>query len=211
MMSDLGAIYTLGVQPGTVIRNNLIHDVESFTYGGWGIYPDEGSSEMRIENNLVYATKSGGFHQHYGRDNIVRNNIFALSREWQLVRSRPEPHISFTFEKNIVYWNSGRLLGNDWSGEGVRMDRNLYWDARGEAVTFANQTLEEWRQRGLDRASVIADPLFVNPGRNDFRLRRKSPAARLGFRPIDLKSVGLRGPAGLFAALTRSKGAVGRH
>jgi parallel beta-helix repeat protein len=197
MMSDLGAIYTLGIQPGTVIRNNLIHHVESFIYGGWGIYLDEGSSEIQVENNVVYATKTGGFHQHYGRENIVRNNIFAFNREWQLMRTRAEQHVAFTFENNIVYYDSGRLLGSDWSGTGFRMDRNLYWDARGEPVTFANNTLEAWRQRGHDVASIVADPLFVNPGNFDFRLRRGSPALRLGFRPFDMRTVGLRVAAGL--------------
>jgi parallel beta-helix repeat protein len=197
MLSDLGAIYTLGVQPGTVIRNNLIHDVDAFTYGGFGIYPDEGSSEIVIENNIVYATKSAGFHQHYGRENIVRNNIFAFNREYQLMRTRAEDHVAFTFEKNIVYYDSGRLLGSDWSGDGFRIDRNLYWDQRGEPVTFANRTLEEWRQQGHDAASVIGDPLFVNPDNYDFRLRPDSPALRLGFRNIDMQTVGPRVLAGL--------------
>jgi parallel beta-helix repeat protein len=133
MMSDLGAIYTLGLQPGTIVRNHSIHEVDSFTYGGWGIYLEEGSSAILIENNVVYATKSGGFHQHYGRENTVRNNIFALGREYLSMRTRAEQHVAFPFEGNIAYYDSGRLLGSDWPGEGFRMDRNLYWDIR-EAI-----------------------------------------------------------------------------
>jgi len=196
MLSDMGAIYTLGIQKGTIIRNNLIHDINSFTYGGWGLYPDEGSSEIIWENNIVYRTKSAGFHQHYGRENIVRNNIFAFGKEHQLMRTRAEPHVSFIFSNDIVYFDSGDLLGSDWSNEHYSMDRNLYFDTRSAAdagsMKFAGVTLEQWRQRGHDLNSIIADPVFVAPQGGDFRLKKNSPAFGLGFKPIDMGSVGVR-------------------
>lgn len=192
MLSDMGGIYTLGMQPGTVIRNNLIHDITSFTYGGWGIYPDEGSSNMLIENNVVYRCASAGFHQHYGRENTVRNNIFAFNRDFQLMRTRAEPHLSFTFERNIVYFDQGRLLGSNWTGSQFRMDRNIYYDARSTPIRFAGKSWDEWKAAGQDIHSVIADPLFVNAENYDFRLRDNSPALKLGFRPIDLSTVGPR-------------------
>lgn len=190
MLSDMGGIYTLGVQPGTVIRNNLFHDITSHGYGGWGIYTDEGSTNILIENNVVYRTKSGGFHQHYGRENIVRNNIFALAKEGQIIRTRQEPHLSFTFERNIVYWTEGPLLGGRWSDDQYRLDSNLYFQARGEPVRFGDWSLEEWQKRGQDVHSVIADPLFVDPENGDFALKPGSPAAQVGFQPIDLSRVG---------------------
>ena len=192
MLSDMGGIYTLGVQPGTVIRNNLIHDISSFTYGGWGVYPDEGSTEMLIENNIVYNCKSAGFHQHYGRENIVRNNIFALNRENQLMRTRVEPHISFIFERNIVYFNQGRLLGSNWSGDRYTMRSNLYFDTRSVSIPFAGKSFAEWQAAGQDAGSLIADPQFVNAANFDFRLKPGSPALKLGFKQIDMSTVGPR-------------------
>jgi parallel beta-helix repeat protein len=196
MLSDIGGIYTLGVQPGTEIRNNLIHDISSFTYGGWGIYPDEGSSNMRIEDNIVYGCQSAGFHQHYGRENLVRNNIFAFNRENQLMRTRAEEHVSFTFEGNIVYFDQGRLLGSNWTGDGFTMRNNLYYDSRGADILFVGKTFADWQAAGHDAGSVIADPLFVNAANFDFRLRPESPALRMGFRQIDMSTVGPRVPAG---------------
>ena len=196
LLSDMGAVYTLGIQKGTVIRNNLIHDVNAFTYGGWGLYTDEGSTHIVLENNVVYRTKSAGFHQHYGRDNVVRNNVFAFGKEHQLMRSREEEHISFTFERNLVCFDSGDLLGGNWSNDRFKMDSNLYFDARSEAspdsLRFKDAALAQWRQRGHDLHSVVADPRFRAPEKPDFRLKRGSPAFKLGFQPIDLSTVGVR-------------------
>jgi len=192
LLSDMGGIYTLGVSPGTVIRGNVIHDVESWGYGGWGIYTDEGSSHILIEGNLVYRTKSAGFHQHYGRENVIRNNIFALGREAQLMRTRKEPHLSFTFERNIVYFKEGQLLGSNWDDDKYAFDYNLYWDARKQPLRFAKWSLEEWRKRGQDVHSILADPLFRDPERGDFALVQGSPASRIGFRPVDAKAAGPR-------------------
>jgi hypothetical protein len=209
MLSDMGGVYLLGVAPGTKVRNNRIHHIESHGYGGWGIYTDEGSTHVIIENNVVYRTKCGGFNQHYGRENTVRNNILAYSRENQISRGRVEGHISFYFERNIVYWEEGPLLSGNWDfqpydaimspyGTAHRdsvtfvMDYNLYWNPKASAdtITFAGRTFNEWKARGLDIHSLMADPLFVDPAHDDFTLRPESPAFALGFRPIDLRDVG---------------------
>ena len=196
LLSDMGAVYTLGPQPGTVVRNNLIHDVNAFTYGGWGLYTDEGSSGIVMENNLVYRCKNAGFHQHYGKENVIRNNIFAFNKENQLMRSSEEDHTSFYFTNNIVLFDSGNLLGSTWKNDRFVVDNNFYWDTRaGTNLTklkFGGAPLEQWRARGHDTNSLIADPLFRDISSDDFRLRWDSPTLRRGFKSIDLSSVGVR-------------------
>lgn len=196
LLSDMGAIYTLGPQPGTRLRNNLIHDVESSGYGGWGLYTDEGSTGILLESNVVYRCKSAGFHQHYGRENVLRHNVIALNRENELMRTRDEEHVSFIFTNNVVYFSTGNLLGSSWKNHRFVLDRNVYFDTRlaadPTAMKFAGQTLTQWRAAGHDLDSVLADPLFVAPEKYDFRLRRDSPALKLGFHPPDVRTVGPR-------------------
>jgi hypothetical protein len=196
ILSDMGGIYTLGRQPGTRIINNLWHDIAAAKYGGWGIYFDEGSSGILAESNVVYRTTHGGLHQHYGETNLIWNNIFAFARDQQIQRSRVEPHLSFSFKTNIVFFDSGVLLGSEWGDDKFEIDWNIYFDARNDAkpdaISFGKATPEQWRTRGHDRNSLISDPLFVAPGKDNFQLLPNSPALKLGFHPIDLSQVGVR-------------------
>ena len=192
ILSDMGGIYTLGSQPGSAIRNNRFYNIDSYSYGGWGIYPDEGSTQILVENNVTYRTKSAGFHQHYGKENLIRNNIFAFAKEYQVMRTRAEEHLSFTFENNIAIFDSGSLLGSNWKENNYKFDNNVYWDLRSKDIKFDRWTFKEWQDKGQDIHSLIADPLFVDAQKYDFRLKPESPALKLGFKPIDLSLVGTR-------------------
>ncbi|HPD30859.1 MAG TPA: right-handed parallel beta-helix repeat-containing protein [Phycisphaerae bacterium] len=195
LLSDMGGIYTLGSSPGTVLRYNLIHDVEAFAYGGHGLYNDEGSSFVLLENNIVYRTSHESYHQNYGQYNVIRNNVFAYSADGTVNRSGQNDPFSFTIEHNIVYSTLPRMLDNGWrwnkSGN-FKMDYNLYWREDGQPFDFpGDRSFEQWQQWwDQDRHSIIADPLFVDPKNGDFRLKAGSPAERIGFKPIDTSRIG---------------------
>lgn len=190
ILSDMAGIYTLGLHTGSVIRNNLWHDIAGLRYGGWGIYFDEGTTRMLAENNLVMRTTHGGFHQHYGKENLVRNNIFVDARDFQIQRSRVENHRSFTFTNNIVYWHQGKLLEGNFSDTNYLFQSNLYWRAGGGDIRFDKWSWDEWRKRGQDTQSLIANPKFRNPEKDDYSLAPDSPALPLGFKPLNLQGAG---------------------
>jgi len=193
VLSDMGGIYTLGPSQGTVVTGNVFHDVYAYTYGGWGLYTDEGSSNILFENNLVYRVKSGSFHQHYGRENIIRNNILAFSKEQQLQATRIEDHLSFTFENNIIYYDTGALYASRWPQVRIDSRKNCFWQAAGQEIDFAGMTLDQWQAKGNEKGSTVADPLFTDAEALDFTIDENSPAIKLGFKPFDYKKAGVYG------------------
>ena len=49
-----------------------------------------------------------------------------------------------------------------------------------------------WQDAGWDKHSLVVDPLFVDPSRDDFRLKPESPAFKLGFKAIPVEKIGVR-------------------
>jgi hypothetical protein len=201
-LNDGGAIYTLGTSPGSVIRGNLFHDVWPFNAIGWGVYLDATTNGYLVENNLVFNILSGGLMKHNGgHENVIRNNVFAFSAEQMLWPCwDPKPN---TFERNILYFTQGELFIPMAEGRlKARLkakeplgawDKNVYWNPNQPDFPFFRHKFAAWQAMGLDKESVVADPLFVNPEAYDFRLKPGSPALELGFQPIDTSGVGLYG------------------
>ncbi len=196
-LSDMGGIYTLGIQPDTVLSGNIIYNVGcdegAYGYGGWGIYLDEGSSGITVENNLVYDCSSQTFHQHYGKDNVVRNNIFAFGGEGQFIITKNEEHNSLTLTNNILVGDNTVMYKNSVKKDWFTDNSNLYWDyTNGGNVYSGNSTKLTERHtlvimtaRGYYNNAVFEDPLFRDAANRDFTLAENSPALKAGFVPFD--------------------------
>ena len=98
-MADGGGIYTLGLQPGTVFRQNYIHDVHrsAFAHGGApnnGFFIDEGSKGFVFEGNVVSRTsgKAVRFNNckrewHDWRDNFFGDSLSTGSDARSVIRA----------------------------------------------------------------------------------------------------------------------------
>ncbi|MCX6625191.1 MAG: right-handed parallel beta-helix repeat-containing protein, partial [Acidobacteria bacterium] len=82
-LSDGGGIYTLGWQPGTVLRGNLIHDTDRL-HGRAdqnGIFFDQGSKGYLVEDNIIFRTPGGGplrFNLNEPSWHTFRNNSLGV-------------------------------------------------------------------------------------------------------------------------------------
>ena len=192
LLCDMGGIYTLGSHKGSVISGNEICDVRRHRYGGWGIYNDEGSADFIVENNYTHNLTEDGYHQHYGLNNVVRNNVFTYGDVSQVALSRlgekyPD---ELVFTNNIVVYRSpASLFRNDkiLTRTNAKFDKNIYWNENG-SVSFSGMTLAEWQKKyGQDINSFVVNPALKDgkPTNGEYK--------KIGFRPFSTADSGVRG------------------
>ena len=232
-MNDMAGIYTLGLSPGTVLRGNVIHDVEAYQSSvgyclGAGIYHDQSSGEITVENNVCYSIANAGFFLHHGTSNRLVNNVFANLRGmgrlgWGMyfTARKGAADKGNVATRNIVHANTTKAAkatlatkkGRDGGAyDFVSIDGNVYHSKVEAGPAFSTThndapagilDIAKWREAGYDGRSVVADPLFVDAAKHDYRLKPNSPALALGIRSIDTSKAGLYGDES-WVALPRS-------
>jgi hypothetical protein len=104
ILSDGGGIYTLGRQPGTVLRGNVIHDVplNAGRAESNGMFLDEGTTDMVIENNVIYNIVRSPLRFHKATVNLVRRNVLVVGQGVPPVRYNATDPENIKLEENSV-------------------------------------------------------------------------------------------------------------
>ncbi|HID24440.1 MAG TPA: hypothetical protein EYP14_18855 [Planctomycetaceae bacterium] len=203
--NDAGAIYSGRdwTMRGTVIRHNYLHHITGFRNRGcMGVYLDDMLCGTRIEGNVFHKVARAAFIGG-GRDNAIVNNIFVDCRPAVHVDARALGWASYHVKTTMMQrlnampyrkppWSNRypRLVTileeNPAAPEGNLIARNICVGGRWDEIQSVARPLITFRDNLID-----VDPQFVDPDRQDFRLKATSPAFQIGFEPIPMGEIGL--------------------
>lgn len=104
LLSDGGGIYMLGLQPGSRIVNNQIHDIPLNTGRAEsnGMFLDEGTTNVEVSGNLIYSIAKSPLRFHKATINLVKNNVLACSGDNPPVRYNNTPVENIVLENNQI-------------------------------------------------------------------------------------------------------------
>jgi parallel beta-helix repeat protein len=207
---DNGMISFWGCGKGNVVYNNMLHDINNrIVQGGTiAVYLDDAADYIRVENNIIFDIRSGskivpilakGVH-----NTIVNNYIICEESTRAAIRNvtqygeEVKGHI---YKRNIVYLKGETDIFSfgSWTEDKLaECDSNLIFSAKGiYTISCENRKLgvSDWQQEfnaSFDKNSVYANPKFYNLDSNDFRLKKDSPAFKMGIIPIDVDKIGIQ-------------------
>jgi hypothetical protein len=151
-----------------------------------------------MSDNLVYNTHDGGFHQHYGADNMIKNNIFVWNELQGSIRSQrkivQDVLCSFHLVNNIIVTKNSKLASDLVAGVRGVWAGNLWYVPEGSKAVWGKEMMdwEAFKNSGREVCGMFADPQFEDLANGDFRLKPTSPAFKLGFKSFDYSLAGRR-------------------
>jgi hypothetical protein len=185
------------MNPTHIRHNRFAHPLN--TTHNWGIDLDDGSTNYKIYNNLTLGCSvklREGFYR------TVENNVFIASG-----KNTPGKHVCFpknddVYRNNIVvnYSDGCVWLGYHHNPLHMKlMDENIYytpgyttsWLTKGRSKNLGSD-MKDWQAVGLEVNSIIADPLFIDPAKGDYRVKPNSPAIKLGFKNFAMDQFGVK-------------------
>ena len=184
------------------VTNNIIYDENA-------VAVNAGVFIKSINNVVVNNVFDVGYAKNGAADiapyicpaggSVFRQNII-YSRSEGMLNSDGTLTESENSDRIMLFFDDGANSSGTPVLESLReMNRNLYWNAAGEAQIRVNSSLlslEEWQNddrnvNRYDADSICEDPLFADAEHHDYRLRENSPAYKLGIRSIDTSEIGL--------------------
>ncbi len=203
LLSDGNAIYVSGTGTGNIIRYNYVHDnlAHSVTEA---IRCDDDQNGTLIHGNVLYnnhcllsAICSKGIND------IVNNFIVApqavprlgyVSFEWVPVTGSKAQHNIIISHPEGGNAYAERPRGTNSGGRpklvDTEMDSNLYHHPTNSH--WMDEHLLKLGAVGKEKASVVGDPMFVDPAGGDYSFQPGSPAIALGIEPLNTRKMGRR-------------------
>ncbi len=207
---DVGAVYSgrNWTFRGNRIRYNLLSDIRGMDGSGQGIYLDDCMSSAEVYGNVFQGIRRA-VHLAGGRDHQVVNNVFVDcatsvdfdgrgldgSAIWQAVQKvlrDGATNVPWTLYTNR-YPELATVEPYLRAAKGVPPAGNLL--ARNISIGGAFLALRQFatvKHIAQQDNLVDQDPEFYSRERADYRLRRGSPALKLGFEPLPFSQIGLQ-------------------
>ncbi|MGJ8633004.1 MAG: right-handed parallel beta-helix repeat-containing protein [Luteolibacter sp.] len=190
LLHDGNCIYLSGDGDDNIVRNNVTYNHPK----GSMIRTDDDSHENVVEGNLMFGTFGNQGITIKGK-NVATGNVFV---NCQLLTGRagntvdPDSDLS----RNVFYITTRNITDGFHYGMPLvngGLDYNLYYDedGKGDALLAAQKKASETKL--IDKNSIVADPMFIDPIQGDFGFKDGSPAIKLGIEPLSLETVSKMG------------------
>ncbi|MFZ5570349.1 MAG: right-handed parallel beta-helix repeat-containing protein [Thermodesulfobacteriota bacterium] len=208
---DTYGIYLDDWTSGTRVFGNIVENIAS---GGIFIH---GGRDNEVENNIIIDGGRLGqmvYSAWLPEHPVSKKWLPLMNAKVRETKNTKYPRLATItdektgakmsgnrFVRNIIYYpeKSSPLYGifNDFDFTGTESDYNtIYNGGKGLFIPYLKKPpgmqWSLWKEKGLDRNSIVADPIFKDIDKKDYRLSSRSPALKKGFKPIPIDKIGLQ-------------------